>query len=65
MDMKTVSPAQFDRWRQNYTFEALKGEKYGQSFCNTFSITDYILMYALEKDKCDKYIKKHYIRSRN
>jgi len=52
----------FEQWKKDYTWEALHGIRYGQSFCNHFNITDNHLYYAPGGiDWCDDYIKKTYL----
>jgi len=59
---KSISQPQFEQWRQEFSFDALYGIRYGQSFCNHFGITDNILFYTFDNPvKADLYIKKHYI----
>ena len=60
---KPVTTEQFEQWKQDFSFDALHGLRYGQSFCNTFSITDNLLYYnSWSVDKINKYIKKNYIK---
>ena len=59
---KHITKEQFERWKQDFSFNALHGQQYGQSFCNTFDITDYLLYYSpWSVDKINNYIKKNYI----
>ena len=52
----------YDLWRQDFTWEALHGQRYGQSFCNRFGIQDNHLYYNTGGiDWADAYIKKNYI----
>ena len=60
---KSISQSQFEQWRQDFSFDALHGQRYGQSFCNTFGITDYLLYYTpWSAEEIDKYIKNNYIK---
>ena len=53
----------YQTWRDNFLFETLQyGTRYGQSFCNKFDITDYILYYMLSVENADRHIRKHYVR---
>lgn len=52
----------FERWDREFVFDALKEQRYGQSFCNYFGITDNILFYTRDIDRCKKLIKKHYLK---
>ena len=60
-----ITLAEYEQWRESYTFLALKGQRYGQSFCNTFGITDNHLYYndygqgGIEW--ADAYIRKTYV----
>jgi hypothetical protein len=57
-----VSQEDFDLWQYDYTWDALHGIRYGQSFCNRFGITDNLLYYtAWPTEQLDEYIKKHYV----
>jgi len=53
---------EFELWKQDYTWDALHGIRYGQSFCNRFGITDNLLYYNIwSLNQVDDYIKKTYI----
>jgi hypothetical protein len=52
----------FQRWDQEFVFDALKAQRYGQSFCNYFGITDHILFYTRDMEKCKQMIRKRYLR---
>jgi hypothetical protein len=57
-----IGLAEYEQWRESYTFLALKGQRYGQSFCNTFGITDNNLYYNIGAvDDADAYIRKMYL----
>ena len=57
-----VSREDYDNWRNKiFTFEGIKGLRYGQSFCNHFSITDHILYYKEDWQAADEQIRKFYI----
>ena len=58
---KLITPTEFADWKRQYTFDGLKGIRYGQSFCNHFSITDNILYYSLTPEQADIYIEELYI----
>ena len=52
----------FELWQRDYTWEALHGQRYGQSFCNRFGITDNLLYYTTwPYEQIDEYIRKNYI----
>jgi hypothetical protein len=57
-----ITLAEYEQWRESYTFLALQGQRYGQSFCNTFGITDNHLYYNTGGvDWSDAYIRKTYL----
>lgn len=57
-----ISEEEFKIWRQDFTWDALHGLRYGQSFCNRFGITDNLLYYnTWPPEQQDDYIRRHYI----
>jgi hypothetical protein len=56
-----VESADYQQWQQECVFDVLRGLRYGQSFCNRFSITDNILFYEQDPEWADVYIRKTYI----
>ena len=57
-----ITQEDFDLWHKDYTWEALHGQRYGQSFCNRFGIHDNHLYYNNGGvDWAMAYIKKNYI----
>jgi len=60
--VKRISLDQFTKWKNQYSFDGLRGLRYGQSFCNQFDISDNILYYTtFDVAQCDAYIMKTYI----
>jgi hypothetical protein len=57
----SITEAEYSEWKRAFTFEGIKGLRYGQSFCNHFDITDYVLFYMLDWDKADQHIRKLYL----
>lgn len=58
----TLTPDEYDAWKYGYTFEAIKGNHYGQSFCQHFGMIDYILRFSTSIEEADTYIKRTYVR---
>ena len=59
-----ISLEDFELWRKDFTWDALHGIRYGQSFCNRFNISDNLLYYtAWPPEQLEEYIKKHYIEN--
>ena len=58
-----ISTQDYEKWHEDFLFETLQyGTRYGQSFCNKFDITDYILYYMRDIKRADEHIRKHYVR---
>ena len=49
------------QWKKEFTFHALQGQRYAQSFCNEFNISDNILFFDTDPERADAYIRKFYI----
>ena len=57
-----IAPADYDLWRQDFTWEALHDQRYGQSFCNRFGLHDNHLFYNTGSvEWADEYIRKTYV----
>ena len=57
----SILQAEYDAWCDEFVFDGIRGMRYGQSFCNHFDITDYVLFYMLDWDKADQHIRKLYL----
>jgi hypothetical protein len=57
----SVTEAAYEAWRLEFTFDGIRGLRYGQSFCNHFDITDYVLYYKLDWDSADQHIRTVYL----
>ena len=57
----SILQAEYDAWRDEFVFDGIRGLRYGQSFCNHFDITDYVLFYMLDWDRADQHIRKLYL----
>jgi hypothetical protein len=57
-----ISLEDFELWQQDFTWDALHGIRYGQSFCNRFGISDNLLFYTTwPPEQQDEYIKRTYL----
>ena len=57
-----ISQEDYELWRKDYTWEALHGQRYGQSFCNRFNVNDNLLYYQTwPVEQQDDYIQRTYI----
>jgi hypothetical protein len=59
--IKTVSLRDYEQWQELYTWDAIQNQRYGQSFCNRFDITDHRLFYERDWVRCDQMIRREYI----
>ena len=57
----SITPAEYETWKREFTFEGIKGMRYGQSFCDHFGITDYVLFYKSDWESADQHIKAVYL----
>lgn len=61
-DVPKISRYRYYKWKKAYMFDALKGIRYGQSFCNKFAINDRVLSRMLHTKNADQHIKMYYIK---
>ena len=57
----SVTEAAYEDWKREFTFEGIRGMRYGQSFCNHFDITDYVLFYKIDWVSADQHIRTVYL----
>jgi len=57
----SVTQAAYKAWKLEFTFDGIRGARYGQSFCNHFNITDYVLFYKLDWASADQHIRTVYL----
>jgi hypothetical protein len=57
----SVTEAAYENWKREFTFEGIRGARYGQSFCNHFDITDYVLYYKMDWESADQHIRTVYL----
>ena len=53
----SIAQAAYETWKREFTFEGIRGARYGQSFCNHFDITDYVLYYKMDWASADQHIR--------
>lgn len=57
-----VTESKYQEWAStDAILDGLRGIRYGQSFCNRFSITDYLLYFTNSLNYADDYIRKNYV----
>ena len=58
---QAVSLSDYQQWAAGFVFEALRDQRYGQSFCRKFNIQDNILYYSTIVSDADRYIRENYV----
>jgi hypothetical protein len=59
-----ITRTQFEHWQKLYTWDAIKGISYGESFCKYFEIYDAVLMLFNQHrstDEFENYIQEAYV----
>lgn len=59
-----ITPTEFEHWQKLYTWDAIKGMAYGESFCKYFEIYDAALMLFNQHrstDEFESYIREAYV----
>jgi hypothetical protein len=60
-ELGSVTEDNYLEWQKFYTWDALVDQRYGQSFCNHFSITDNRLYYDRNWTRCDSIIRSEWL----
>jgi len=64
-DSRTENPISledFELWKKDVIWDALHGQRYGQSFCNRFGISNHLIYYSTwPPEQMEDYIRKNYI----
>ena len=61
---RRVTDSEYRAWQRHYTWDALKGTRYGQSFCDHFQIRDNILSNYRSVPYAERHIRNHYLDDR-
>lgn len=59
---RTITSTQYSDWQNGYVFDRLRDQRYGQSFCNHFGITDNILFFSDTTEQAHRYIMRTYVK---
>ena len=57
----TISMDNYLDWQKEYTFDALRDLRYGQSFCNQFNVQDNRIFYERDWVRCDVIIRSEWL----
>lgn len=56
-----ISLLEYRQWQKRFSFEALKGKNYGQSFCEHFKIQDYRIYFTKDWNNIDSLIRREWV----
>lgn len=57
----SIPKDKYKQWQKEYTFDALRNRRYGESFCQAFNIVDNRLYYDSNQQRCDQLIRREWI----
>lgn len=58
-----VTKQEYEEFKRQYIFDALRDLRFGQAFCNYFNIPNGTpLFYFKDMEMCERWIKDNYIR---
>lgn len=61
---KTISKKQYEKFCNEYIFQAVLGNDFGVAFCKKFDILDYVLITIKDTIEAKRYIKNaRYVRN--
>jgi hypothetical protein len=55
-----ITTSDYEKWKKLFSFDALRGKKYGESFCEYFKIRDYRILFASYSD-ADRLIQQNWV----
>lgn len=56
-----IGLTEYRQWQKQFSFDALRSQRYGQSFCNYFNITDNRIFYDSDVARCDRLIFSEWV----
>lgn len=56
-----ISHDNYEQWRKQFTWDALTNQRYGESFCNYFKITDRRIFHETNWLVCDTVIRREWL----
>lgn len=57
----SIPQSDYQQWQKQYTWDALQGLRYGQSFCNYFGIQDHRIYFERNWQVCDSVIRREWL----
>lgn len=59
--LNEITRSDYDEWKKKFTWDALQGLRYGQSFCNHFGIQDHRIYFERNWLVCDTVIQREWL----
>lgn len=60
-DTEKITASAYKKWQRHFSFDALRGKHYGESFSEYFNISDYRIRFERDWKRCDRLIKREWI----
>lgn len=61
----SITQNQYEQFKYQYVFDALRGLRYGEAFCNHFNIPNGTPLYYFQDFKlCEEWITNNYLRKK-
>ena len=57
----SIPQRDYTQWQKQFTWDALSGQRYGQSFCNHFNIQDHRIYFERNWQVCDTVIQREWL----
>jgi hypothetical protein len=62
----TITQEQYEEFEYHYVFDALKGLRFGQAFCERFGVSNASPLYHLKsRELCERWIQTNYLAVKN
>jgi hypothetical protein len=62
----TITQEQYEQFEYHYVFDALKGLRFGQAFCERFGVSNASPLYHLNsRELCERWIRANYLAVKN
>jgi hypothetical protein len=56
-----LTEQEYTQWKQEFCWEALKGYRFGEGFCQHYKIIDNILFFERDLDRAEQHIRNYYV----
>jgi hypothetical protein len=62
LENKSITQHDYDQWRAGWIFDGIRGRRYGEAWCDHFSINDYLIRYSTTVESAHRMIQSRYVR---